>query len=181
MRIAVYPGTFDPFTICHFDILKQAVPLFDEIYVAVLREGFQNTLFNMEETLEMIRSCVRTNSFSLVKVKSVEGTLMDFCREMNADYIIRGLRNVADFEHEQQSNAVYRHLDSRIRTVCFLSDPLHAFLGSDAVRELGLRGADIREYLPDSARELLHRRADGTSAADASCGEAHRRQKGIVT
>ena len=165
MRIAVYPGIFDPFTIGHLDILKQAVPLFDEVYVAVLRENIPNALFGTEETLEMIRSCVRSNAFSCVQVKSVEGMLIDFCREVNAGYIIRGLRNVSDFEHEQQTNAVNRRLDGRIRTVCFLSDPLHAFLSSSAMRELCLRGADIEDYLPACAREILHRRVDGRNAA----------------
>lgn len=161
MKIGVYPGSFDPFTIGHLEVLKSAAGLFDIVYVAVLNNTAKSPVFGVEERMEMIRRVIETEAFENVRAGSFNGLLVDYAQSIDAQYIIRGLRAITDFEYEFQIDAVNRHLKPEIRTVYFMATPAHSFLSSSSVREIGEWGGSIEGLVPhcntDYIRERLAR------------------------
>ena len=148
MKIGVYPGSFDPFTIGHLDVLKGAVDLFDLIYVAVLDNSAKSPVFGVEERIEMIDRVIASEGLKNVRSASFHGLLVDYAQSVGARYIIRGLRAITDFEYEFQINAVNRHLTSEICSVYFMANPAHSFLSSSSVREIGQWGGSIEGLVP---------------------------------
>lgn len=145
MRIAVFPGSFDPLTKGHEEIVRKAVPLFDKIYVAVGENANKQSCFTLEQRLLWIR-----RSFSdepSVEVAVYEGLTIDFCRKVNARFIVRGLRNSLDFQYEKDIAEANRHLAPEVETIFLLSSPALAHVSSSLVRELYHHHANYSEYL----------------------------------
>ena len=158
MKIGVYPGSFDPFTIGHLDVLKNAAGLFDVVYVAVLNNSAKSPVFSVDERVEMIDRIIESEGLSNVRSGSFGGLLVDYAKQIGAQYIIRGLRAITDFEYEFQIDAVNRHLDPGVRTVYFMANPAHSFLSSSNVREIGEMGGSIEGLVPHSNYEYIRER-----------------------
>ena len=158
MRIGVYPGSFDPFTIGHLDVLKSAVGLFDVIYVAVLNNSAKHPVFSVEERQEMIIKAVSEEHLENVRCGVFDGLLVDYAASVGASYIIRGIRTTTDFEYEFQINALNRHLSESIRTVCFMASPGHSFLSSSNVKETGQYGGSIEGLVPQCNEYFIRER-----------------------
>ena len=157
MRIGVYPGSFDPFTVGHLDVLKSAMGLFDIVYVAVLHNSGKHTAFSVEERCRMIERVIGSEELSNVRCGSFDGLLVDYA-SVHAQYIIRGLRTTADFEYEYQLDAVNRHLQEKIRTVYFMASPAHSFLSSSSVKEIASYEGDIEGMVPSCNKEIIRER-----------------------
>ena len=158
MKIGVYPGSFDPFTVGHLDVLKSAVGLFDLVYVAVLNNSAKSPVFGVKERIDMIERVIASEGFENVRAGSFDGLLVDYAQKVDAHYIIRGLRAITDFEYEFQIDAVNRHLKPEIRTVYFMANPAHSFLSSSNVREIGELGGSIEGLVPQCNIDYLRER-----------------------
>lgn len=158
MKIGVYPGSFDPFTIGHLDVLKSAAGLFDLVYVAVLNNSAKSPVFSVEERVEMIDRIIASEGFENVRSGSFSGLLVEYAEQIKAHYLIRGLRAITDFEYEFQIDAVNRHLRPEIRTVYFMANPAHSFLSSSNVREIGELGGSIEGLVPSCNINYLRER-----------------------
>ena len=158
MRICVYPGSFDPFTIGHHDVLERAVAMFERVYVSVLNNGIKHPVFSAEERVEMIQQMVDAEGMQKVIVIRFDGLLVDYVHSIGAGYIIRGLRATMDFEYEFQINALNRHLAPDIETVYFMASPEHSFLSSSAIREIGALGGNIKGLVPESIENIIAER-----------------------
>ncbi len=158
MKIGVYPGSFDPFTVGHLDVLKSAAKLFDTVYVAVLNNNGKSPVFSIQERLAMIDRVIEAEQLQNVKSGFFGGLLVNYATEIGAGYIIRGLRAITDFEYEFQIDAVNRHLSSEIRTVYFMASPAHSFLSSSSVREIGELGGSIEGLVPSCNIDYLRER-----------------------
>jgi len=150
MKIAVFPGSFDPITRGHESIVRRAIPLFDRIIVAIGTNLDKSGYFPLEDRLDWIKTVFR--DVSAVRVESYAGLTVDFCRERNAGYMIRGLRTSADFEFERSVAQVNYRLDPVIETVFFLTLPEHVMITSSIVREVHKYGGDIRQFIPEGLR-----------------------------
>ena len=145
MRIAVFPGSFDPLTKGHEEIVRKAVPLFDKIYVAVGENANKQSCFTLEQRLLWIRRSFADEPS--VEVSVYEGLTIDFCRKVNARFIVRGLRNSLDFQYEKDIAEANRHLAPEVETIFLLSSPALAHVSSSLVRELYHHHANYSEYL----------------------------------
>ena len=153
---AIYPGSFDPVTYGHLDIICRSSKIFDDIIVGVLNNRQKNPLFSVDERVSMIEDLVK--DYPNVRVDSFDGLLIDYAKEISADIIIRGLRAITDFEYEFQIDAVNRHLDPGVRTVYFMANPAHSFLSSSNVREIGEMGGSIEGLVPHCNYDYLRER-----------------------
>lgn len=153
MRRAIYPGTFDPFTNGHLDILIRATSLFDEVIVTVAQNSSKDPLFTTEERIEMIREATKT--IPNVRVESFEGLLVKFALERNATVIIRGLRMISDFEYEFQMALMNRKLADNIATVFLMPDERYTYLSSSIVREIAQLGGDCSPFVPPNIEKKL--------------------------
>jgi pantetheine-phosphate adenylyltransferase len=158
MKIGVYPGSFDPFTIGHLDVLKNASGLFDVVYVAVLNNSAKSPVFSVEDRVRMIDRMIEAEGLTNVRSGSFAGLLVDYANQIGAKYLIRGLRAITDFEYEFQIDAVNRHLNPEIRTVYFMASPAHSFLSSSNVREIGEMGGSIEGLVPQCNYHYLRER-----------------------
>ena len=145
MRKAIFPGSFDPFTIGHFDIVRRAVPLFDEIVVGIGINAEKHPLFPLEERVAAIEAAFRNEP--KVRVKTYRSLTVDFAREEGAEYMIRGVRSTIDFEYEKAFCEANRQL-SGIETVLLFTRPEYEHISSTLVRDLYQHGKDITPYLP---------------------------------
>lgn len=146
-RIGVYPGSFDPLTNGHLDIIKRASRLFDKLVVGVLNNNFKNPMFSKEERVALIDKCVK--DLPNVEVKMFNGLLVDFVKENGATTIVKGLRAVSDYEYELQMAMLNKHIDNNIETIFLMSDIQNSFLSSSIVKELAKHGGDINGLVPD--------------------------------
>ena len=146
MKKAIYPGSFDPVTFGHLDIIKRSSRLFDEIVVAVLNNSAKNSLFSANERVTMIRGLVK--EYPNVTVISFEGLLVDFAKEIDANIVIRGLRAVTDFEYELQIAQVNHVENSDLETIFLTTSLNYSYLSSSVVREFASYGADISKFVP---------------------------------
>jgi len=151
--IAVCPGSFDPITNGHLDIIRRGAKVFDEIYVCVLTNSSKQSLFSMEERLDLIRSV--TKELPNVKVDSYRGLLVDYAKEVNASAIIRGLRAVSDFEYEMQITSMNRVLNEEIETFFIMTNNQYSFLSSSIVKEVAKHKGDISELVPQEVEIAL--------------------------
>ncbi len=153
MKRAIYPGSFDPITFGHIDIIERSVKLFDEIIVAVLNNSQKNSLFSASERVTMIQEIVK--DYPTVTVCSFEGLLIDFAKEQDANIIIRGLRAVTDFEYELQI-AQTNHVECPTLDTVFLTTSLnYSYLSSSVVREFASYGGDISKFVPKQILPLI--------------------------
>jgi pantetheine-phosphate adenylyltransferase len=152
MRRAVCPGSFDPVTNGHLDIVGRASRLFDEVIIGVLINQHKTGLFTIEERIEMLREV--TKSYGNVRVESFRGLLVDFCRDEEAAVVIKGLRAVSDFDYELQMAQMNNGL-SGVETLFMPTNPLYSFLSSSLVKEVAKWGGDVSPHVPDLVGELL--------------------------
>jgi pantetheine-phosphate adenylyltransferase len=156
---AVYPGSFDPVTNGHLDLVQRASVLFDEVVVAVLRNPAKGGAFSLEERLEMLRKA--TVSVPRVTVDAFEGLLVDFLDAVGGTVIVRGLRAVSDFEYEFQMALMNRRLSSRIETVYLMPAETYTYLSSRLVREVVSLGGTVDGLVPAHVAAALARRYGG--------------------
>ncbi|MFE9653496.1 pantetheine-phosphate adenylyltransferase [Micromonospora sp. NPDC006431] len=152
MRRAVCPGSFDPVTNGHLDIIGRASRLFDEVIVGVLVNQSKQGLFTVEERIDMLRRV--TASYDNVRVESFRGLLVDFCRAQQASVLIKGLRAVSDFDYELQMAQMNIGL-AGVETLFMPTNPLYSFLSSSLVKDVAKWGGDISAHVPDVVREQL--------------------------
>ncbi|GAB4370268.1 MAG: pantetheine-phosphate adenylyltransferase [Calditrichia bacterium] len=156
MRRALYPGTFDPITNGHLDLLERALRLFDEIIVTVAKNPTKTPLFLMEERIELIKKVMEGRpTANRVQVEGFDGLLVDFARQMGACVIIRGLRAVTDFEYELQMALMNRSLANEITTVFMMPHENYTYLNSTIVKEVARLGGDISNFVPPPVHEAL--------------------------
>jgi pantetheine-phosphate adenylyltransferase len=153
MRVAVYPGSFDPFTNGHLDILTRAAKLFDYVIIGVLVNPTKKCLFSPEERVEMISEVIK--GFDNVRAIHFNGLLVDFCEQAGACAIIRGLRAVSDYEYEMQMFSVNSQLSSSVETVFLMSSPRFSFLSSSIAKEVARYGGNYEELVPHAVKELM--------------------------
>jgi len=153
MRVAIYPGSFDPFTNGHCDILKRAAGLFDHIIVGVLVNPSKSCLFSPEERVEMISEAAK--DILNVRVIHFNGLLVDFCHQTKACAIIRGLRAVSDYEFEMQMFSVNHQLAKDIETIFLMSSPRYSFLSSSIVKEVARYKGDVSKMVTPLIEEKL--------------------------
>jgi pantetheine-phosphate adenylyltransferase len=156
MRIAVYPGSFDPLTNGHLDIIRRAARLFDRTYVAVLENEGKSPLFSVPERMELILRC--TSGIDGVEVHSFSGLLVDFMRRVDASVVVRGIRAVSDYEYELQMALMNRELHAGAETIFMLPSVEYTFVSSRLVKEVFRLGADIQHLVPEPVLDALKRR-----------------------
>lgn len=155
-RIGLYPGTFDPVTNGHLDIIGRAVKLVDRLVIGVAINAGKGPLFSLEERCEIVEQETRHLShLADIEVRPFEGLLMHFAREVKAGIIVRGLRAVADFEYEFQMTAMNQQLDREIETVFLMADPRHQAVASRLVKEIATLGGDISKFVTPGVCEKL--------------------------
>lgn len=147
MTRAIYPGSFDPITFGHLDVIKRASDIVDELIVGVLNNNSKSPLFSVEERVRMIKDTVQ--NIHNVRVMSFEGLSVDFAEKMNAQVLVRGLRAVTDFEYELQLSLTNRKINPNIDTIFFNTSIEYAYLSSSTVKEIAYFGGDISDFVPD--------------------------------
>ena len=149
MRRFVFPGSFDPITIGHQEIIERAIPLCDELIIAVGENKEKKNMFSLKQRMDFIKETNKNNP--KISVESYEGLTIDFCKKVNADALIRGLRNPADFEFEKSVAQMNRRL-SGFETVFLLTSAGHAFISSSIVREMMLHKGDFSSLVPKAVK-----------------------------
>ncbi|MXX88149.1 MAG: pantetheine-phosphate adenylyltransferase [Boseongicola sp. SB0677_bin_26] len=158
MRIALYPGTFDPVTLGHLDIINRATALVDRLVIGVAINSDKNPLFSLDERVSMITAeCrdVSTRSGCEIRVHPFDNLLVDCARDVGANLIVRGLRAVADFEYEYQMVGMNRALDSGIETVFLMAEAQHQAIASKLVKEIARLGGDVSRFVTPAVKEAL--------------------------
>ncbi|MBC7074518.1 MAG: pantetheine-phosphate adenylyltransferase [Syntrophomonadaceae bacterium] len=156
MKVAVYPGSFDPVTNGHIDILEKTIKIFDKIIVAVIHNVYKQPLFTPEERVELIKES--TQHLKNIEVGCFSGLLVDYIKEKKACAIIRGLRTVTDFEYEMQMAMMNKELFPEVDTVFVMSNSKYIFVSSSAVKEAVLLGGDVSTLVPEAVRRGLERK-----------------------
>ena len=153
MKRAVYPGTFDPVTYGHLDVIKRGSKIFDELIVAVGHNPFKTPIFTVEERKEMLSK--NTRKIQNVRVDCFEGMLTGYMEEMQTNIILRGIRTVSDFEYEFQRALTNRVLKTDIETVFIMTSQEYSFLNSSLIKEAVSLGGDISKFVPSDVEKLL--------------------------
>ena len=156
-RRAVCPGSFDPVTNGHLDIIGRASKLYDEVVVAVLINKTKSSLFSVEERVQLLKEC--TSDYGNVRVDSFHGLIVDFCRENDIQVIAKGLRAVSDFDYELKMAQMNNGL-SQVETLFMPTSPLYSFLSSSLVKEVATFGGDVTGLVPDLVLEKLRAKLD---------------------
>ena len=146
-RIALFPGTFDPITIGHLDIIHRALPLFDKLVIGIGRNANKSAMFSEEQRMKWIKEIFRDNP--KVTVAVYEGLTVECCRKVGANFIVRGIRYVNDFEYEKAIADMNRSLDTRIETIFLTCLPQFTSVASTLIRDVIKNGGDVSKFLPD--------------------------------
>ena len=152
-RLAVYPGSFDPVTFGHIDLIERSVNIFDEIIIAVAANVGKKLMFSVEERVDMIKAV--TKDIKGVKVESFDGLVTEYIEAKNTNILIRGLRMISDFEYELQMAITNRRLKKDIETLFLMPSEKYAFLSSSLIKEIAVLGADLSSFVPDAVAEKL--------------------------
>ncbi len=153
MKIAVYPGSFDPITNGHMDIIKRASKIYDKVVVGVLKNPSKKSLFTPEERVEMIIG--ETKGINNVEVSSFDGLLVEFAKKNGASVIVKGLRTVADFEYEFQMALLNKALDTEVETIFMMTDSKYSYISSSMVKELaGFNGNLVGLVSPEIEKKI---------------------------
>lgn len=147
MKVAVYPGSFDPVTLGHLDVMKRSAALVDELVVGVLHNNKKNPLFSVEERVKILMQV--TKDISNIRVEAFSGLSIDFVRKCNAQFLVRGLRAITDFEYELQMAQTNRIMAPDIDTIFLTTSLEYAYLSSSTVKEVALYGGDITKFVPE--------------------------------
>lgn len=153
MLRAIYPGSFDPVTLGHMDIIKRSSKIVDELIVGVLKNNAKTPLFSVEERVKMLREA--TKELKNVKVVEFEGLLVDFVKAMDARVVIRGLRAITDFEYELQMTQTNHKLEPDVETLFLTTSIEYSFLSSTTVKEVAAFGGDITQFVPKVVIEAI--------------------------
>jgi pantetheine-phosphate adenylyltransferase len=153
-HVAVYPGTFDPITNGHVDILERALHLFDRVIVTIAINPRKEPLFSVDERIDFIRAAARTHARRL-EFAAFDGLLVEFCKERGAGVIVRGLRALADFEYEFQFAHMNRRLAPAVDTVFFMTDERNHYVSSSLVKEVASLGGDVTGLVPPEVARAL--------------------------
>jgi pantetheine-phosphate adenylyltransferase len=156
MRHCIYPGTFDPITYGHLDVLNRAAKLFDQVTVAIAHNAGKSPVFSAEERLEMIRPNIV--DLPNVTVTTFDGLLVDFALEQKAMAIIRGLRALSDFEFEFNMALMNRHLQSTIETIFVMPNESYSYTSSNLVKQVARYGGDVGHFVPANVAEAMKNR-----------------------
>ncbi|HEX8215351.1 MAG TPA: pantetheine-phosphate adenylyltransferase [Allosphingosinicella sp.] len=159
-RTGVYPGTFDPITLGHMDIIRRGVKLVDSLVIGVTTNPSKSPMFSVEERMEMVRREVAGCSDGQIRIVSFDSLLMDFAEREGASVIIRGLRAVADFEYEYQMAGMNQQLNDRIETVFLMADVSLQPIASRLVKEIALYGGEIRKFVSPAVADEVRRRVE---------------------
>ena len=158
-RVALYPGTFDPITNGHMDVIRRAARLVDKLIIAVSINAGKGPLFSIEERVAMVQSEVASiNNGANIEVRPFETLLMHFARSVGAGMVVRGLRAVSDFEYEFQMVAMNQRLNTEIETVFLMADPRHQAISSRLVKEIAMLDGDITPFTTRDVAEALIKR-----------------------
>ena len=152
-RIAVCPGSFDPITNGHLDIIRRGSRLFDELHVVVMNNSAKKTLFTPEERVELIKEVVK--DLPTVQVHMSNQLTVDYAKSVNAIAIVRGLRAVSDFEYEFQITSMNRNLDNELETIFMMTNNNYSFLSSSIVKEVAKYNGDISKFVPSSVEQAI--------------------------
>ena len=152
-KIAVVPGSFDPITLGHVDIIRRAADVFDTVYVAVLNNSAKNPLFSIDERVALIGEVLK--DVPNIRIEMSSGLLIDYAREKKAKAIVRGLRAVSDFEYEMQITSMNRVLDENIETFFIMAKNKYSFLSSSIVKEVAKYGGKVSELVPERVEQAL--------------------------
>lgn len=156
MKRALTPGTFDPITVGHLDVITRAAQLVDEVVVAVAVSAKKRPLLSLDERVALAREA--TAHLPNVTVEPFDELLVDFAHRMGAQAVVKGLRAITDFEYEFQMTALNYQLDQELETLFIMSTPQHMYLSSSIVREIASLGGDVSQFVTSAAAEALHRR-----------------------
>ncbi|MCI8299056.1 MAG: pantetheine-phosphate adenylyltransferase [Lachnospiraceae bacterium] len=156
MKRAIYPGSFDPVTFGHIDMIERSAKIVDELVVAVLNNSAKNPLFSVKERVSMLEEI--TSHLPNVKITFFDGLLIDYARKVDAAIIIRGLRAITDFEYELQLAQTNRIVDSRVDTIFLTTSLEYAYLSSTIVKEVASYGGDISHFVPEQLMERIYRK-----------------------
>jgi pantetheine-phosphate adenylyltransferase len=156
MKIAIYPGTFDPITNGHLDIIERAIKVFDTVIVTIARNSTKNPLFSDKERLEMIREVVK--GMKQVEVDSFDGLLVNYAKKRNATAVLRGLRAISDFEYEFALALTNRKLNDTLETVFLMPSERYTYLNSTIVREIARLGGDVSDFVPPIVKKAFDRK-----------------------
>lgn len=152
-KIAICPGSFDPITFGHLDIIQRGANVFDEVYVVIVNNSAKNSLFTVDERLELITEA--TAHMPNVKVDFYQGLTVDYAESVSANAIIRGLRATSDFEYEMQGTSMNRFLNNKIESFFIMTKNQYSFLSSSIVKEVAKYGGDISELVPSVVQKAL--------------------------
>lgn len=151
--IAIYPGTFDPPTNGHLDLIERGTKIFDVLIVSILRNSEKTPMFSIEERLAMLRECTR--KWKNVRIDSFEGLLVEYAVKNNAKAVLRGIRAVSDYEYEMQMALMNRKLDARVETIFMMPAQAYSYLSSRLVREISMLGGCVRDLVPKLVEQQL--------------------------
>jgi pantetheine-phosphate adenylyltransferase len=154
MRIALFPGTFDPITLGHLDIIDRALPLFDKMYIGIGRNVNKQPLFSEKDRLQWIRDCYKDNP----KIEAIvyEGLTVNTCKRVGANFILRGIRYVSDFEYEKAIADMNRSIQHKVESVFLTCSPQFTSVASTLVRDVYRNGGDVRQFLPEPVIKSLY-------------------------
>lgn len=152
-KIAIFPGSFDPITLGHASVIKRAIPLFDKIIVAIGVNTLKATYFDLEKRIKMIQAVFA--DYDNIEVQSYTGLTIEYCREVNAQFLLRGLRTSADFEFERSIAQINKQLNPDIETIFLLTQPEHTALNSSIVRDILRNNGDVSIFVPAEALPFL--------------------------
>lgn len=153
---AIFPGTFDPIHYGHIDIARRASRLFDEVIVGVYDRPLKNLLFSPKERIQMVERMFVNDP--KIKVAGYSGLTIEFCKDVDAQVIVRGLRVFSDFEHEFRMALANHHLNPNIEVVALITSEKHTFISSTTVREVASLGGDVSSMVPDEIAKIIHKR-----------------------
>ncbi len=153
---AVYPGTFDPVTNGHIDIIRRSSALFDKVVVAILKNTDKTPLFTVDEREDMLRDVVK--GMGNVSVATFDGLLVDYVQGINASVIVRGIRAISDYEYELQMALMNRRLSSKVETVFLMPAEAYSYLSSRLVKQISLLGGSVHGLVPHSVEKLLKKK-----------------------
>ena len=158
MKIAICPGSFDPVTLGHLDIIERAADIFDEVIVLVASNRSKNTLFTTDERMELIKRCIISEN---IKIDTDDGLLVDYAKKKGAAAIVKGLRAVSDFDYEFQQALTNKSLYPECETVFLTARGENMFLSSSMVKEVCALGGDISSFVPEGIAEDIYKRCKG--------------------
>lgn len=154
MKTALFPGSFDPITIAHLDIVQRAMPLFDKVVIGIGLNSSKASFLSPQKREEIVKAVFENNP--KIEIQTYEGLTVDFCEKINAQYMIRGIRSVADFEYERAIAQINAAMKPNIETIFILSKPEFSAISSTIVRDILRNNGDVSQFLPSEAMSHLY-------------------------